>query len=160
MEKFKVSINGENTFELTKAQALELDAIKLGDNQYHLLKDNRSHHIEILASDFLNRTYTVKVNNSEYEVDISTALEDLIKELGFELGASKQVSDIKAPMPGLILSLNVKEGQEVEEGDSLLILEAMKMENNFNSPRSGVIKSITVKEGQAVDKGQVLIEFE
>ena len=76
------------------------------------------------------------------------------------MGASKQVNAIKAPMPGLILSIHVEVGQEVQENDSLLILEAMKMENNFNSPRAGKIKSILVEKGQAVDKGQLLIEFE
>ena len=63
-------------------------------------------------------------------------------------------------MPGLILSIDVSPGQEVQEGDRLLILEAMKMENSFNSPRAGIIKSVVVKQGEAVDKGQLLIEFE
>ena len=67
---------------------------------------------------------------------------------------------IKAPMPGLILEINVSVGQEVKENDPLLILEAMKMENCFLSPRDGVIKSIAVEKGNAVDKGQLLIEFE
>lgn len=160
MNQFKVSIKNGNTFELTEEQAKEIDVVQLGNNQFHLLKDNRSFQIEILKEDFFKRTYTIKVNEFEFEINISTPLEKLIKELGFELGSSKKVSEIKAPMPGLILSLKVEEGQEVEEGQSLLILEAMKMENNFNSPRAGIIKSIAVKEGQAVDKGQILIEFE
>lgn len=160
MNQFKVSIKNGNTFELTEEQAKEIDVVQLGNNQFHLLKDNRSFQIEILKEDFFKRTYTIKVNEFEFEISISTPLEKLIKELGFELGSSKKVSEIKAPMPGLILSLKVEEGQEVEEGQSLLILEAMKMENNFSSPRAGIIKSIAVKEGQAVDKGQILIEFE
>ncbi|SRR5690554_520335 len=160
MNQFKVSIKNGNTFELTEEQAKEIDVVQLGNNQFHLLKDNRSFQIEILKEDFFKRTYTIKVNEFEFEINISTPLEKLIKELGFELGSSKKVSEIKAPMPGLILSLKVEEGQEVEEGQSLLILEAMKMENNFSSPRAGIIKSIAVKEGQAVDKGQILIEFE
>lgn len=80
--------------------------------------------------------------------------------MGFEVGAGKLVNAIKAPMPGLVLNINVEVGQEVEENDSLLVLEAMKMENNFASPRAGKIKSILVEKGQAVDKGQLLIEFE
>ncbi len=160
MNQFKVSIKNGNTFELTEEQAKEIDVVQLGNNQFHLLKNNRSFQIEILKEDFFKRTYTIKVNEFEFEINISTPLEKLIKELGFELGSSKKVSEIKAPMPGLILSLKVEEGQEVEEGQSLLILEAMKMENNFSSPRAGIIKSIAVKEGQAVDKGQILIEFE
>ena len=80
--------------------------------------------------------------------------------MGFEVGVSKRVNDIKAPMPGLILDIAVNVGQEVKENDSLLILEAMKMENNIVSPRDGIIKSIDVSQGDAVEKNQLLIEFE
>ena len=80
--------------------------------------------------------------------------------MGFETGTTKKVNEIKAPMPGLILDINVEIGQEVKEDDPLLILEAMKMENALTSPRDGVIKSISVTKGDAVDKNQLLIEFE
>ena len=70
------------------------------------------------------------------------------------------VNDIKAPMPGLILEVNVKEGDEVKEGDYLLVLEAMKMENALTAPRDAVIKSISVEKGQTVEKNQLLIEME
>ena len=63
-------------------------------------------------------------------------------------------------MPGLILEIAVSVGQEVQENDLLIILEAMKMENSFQSPRAGVIKSIAVSKGDAVEKGQLLIDFE
>ena len=80
--------------------------------------------------------------------------------MGFEIGASKKVNDIKAPMPGLILEISVAVGDEVEENDQLLILEAMKMENVISSPRAGVIKSIAVNQGETVDKNSLLIAFE
>ena len=80
--------------------------------------------------------------------------------MGFEVGLAKQINAIKAPMPGLILEINVDVGQSVKENDNLLILTAMKMENSFLSPRDGVIKSIAVKVGDSVVKGELLIEFE
>ncbi|MET3731320.1 acetyl-CoA carboxylase biotin carboxyl carrier protein subunit [Moheibacter stercoris] len=160
MKNYKVTVKGQSTFDLTEEQIAAMDSIQLQENQAHILQDSQAYTTEILENNFLNKSYTVKVNNSEYEVEIATELDGLIKELGFEVGASKQVNAIKAPMPGLILSIHVEVGQEVQENDSLLILEAMKMENNFNSPRAGKIKSILVEKGQAVDKGQLLIEFE
>ncbi len=160
MKNYKVTVKGQNTFDLTEKQIATLDSIQLQDDQAHILKDHQSYTTEILENNFLNKSYTVKVNHSEYEVEIANDLDQLIKEMGFEVGAGKQVNAIKAPMPGLILSIHVEVGQEVQENDSLLILEAMKMENNFNSPRAGKIKSILVEKGQAVDKGQLLIEFE
>ncbi|AEC52773.1 putative acetyl-CoA carboxylase biotin carboxyl carrier protein subunit [Pyrococcus sp. NA2] len=66
---------------------------------------------------------------------------------------------VTAPMPGKILKILVKEGQEVKLGQGLLILEAMKMENEIPAPRNGVVKRILVKEGDSVDTGQPLIEL-
>ena len=73
--------------------------------------------------------------------------------------ASTKVNDVKAPMPGLILSMSVAEGDEVKKGDPLLILEAMKMENVIKSPSDGVIKSIKAAQGDSVEKNEVLIQF-
>ena len=70
-----------------------------------------------------------------------------------------EVSDLKAPMPGLVLSIEVEEGQEVKKGDVLMILEAMKMENAIKAPADLVIKEIKCKQSEAVDKGQVLMIF-
>lgn len=156
----KVSVNKDYNFEFTEEQVLAADAVSLDQQNFHVLHNNISYHAEVVSTDFLNKTYTVVVNNNEYEVSIANHLDQLIKEMGFEVGKAKVVNAIKAPMPGLILEISVAEGQEVQEGQNLLILEAMKMENSFDSPRSGIIKSIAVKKGQAVDKGQLLIEFE
>ena len=62
-------------------------------------------------------------------------------------------------MPGLILSVNVEEGQNVLEGETLLILEAMKMENAISAPKDGIIKAIAVKSGGTVEKGALMIEM-
>ncbi|MDX9705871.1 MAG: acetyl-CoA carboxylase biotin carboxyl carrier protein subunit [Weeksellaceae bacterium] len=160
MKSFKINVKGQAEFDLNEEQIENLDAIHLTNKHYQVLEDNVSYQTEIISEDFVNRNYIIQVNHTDYEVEISTELDKLIKELGFEVGASKQVNTIKAPMPGLVLEINVEVGQEVQEGDNLLILEAMKMENSFTSPRAGIIKSIVVKKGQAVDKGQLLIEFE
>lgn len=157
---FKIKVNNSQTFEVTKEGMEHLDAIEIAPEKFHVLQDNTSVKAEILSSDFNNKMYSVKVNNNTYEVDIYDQLDQQIEALGFEIGASKQVNDIKAPMPGLILEINVKEGQDVKENEPLLILEAMKMENVINSPREGVIKSLNVKQGETVDKNALLITFE
>ncbi|KAA5534060.1 MAG: acetyl-CoA carboxylase biotin carboxyl carrier protein subunit [Myroides sp.] len=156
----KVSVNKEYNFDVTEEQMLAADAVSLDQENFHVLHNNTSYHAKVVNTDFINKTYTVVVNNNEYVVSIANHLDQLIKEMGFEVGKAKVVNAIKAPMPGLILEINVTVGQEVNEGDNLLILEAMKMENSFDSPRAGIIKSIAVTKGQAVEKGQLLIEFE
>lgn len=67
---------------------------------------------------------------------------------------------IKAFIPGSILKLNVRRGRKVEEGDDLLVLEAMKMQNQIKSPIAGKVKKINVKKGQMVSKNFVMIELE
>jgi len=157
---YKIKVNNSDSFDISKEDLEKLDAIETTNNQFHILQNNNSIKASVLESDFNKKSYTIQVNNNTYDVAIHDELDQLIADLGFEVGVAKQVNDIKAPMPGLILEINVSEGQEVKEDDALLILEAMKMENVITSPREGVIKSIKVKQGETVDKNSLLIEFE
>lgn len=161
MEKlYKLKVNGQYEFELSEADLTSLDMIPTGENTFHLLKNHQSYHIDFNTNDFQNKRYQLKINNVDYDVSIETPLDGLIDSMGFVLGDSALVGSIEAPMPGLILEVSVKEGQEVKENDQLLILEAMKMENVITSPRDGIIKSIAVKQGDAVEKKYTLITFE
>ncbi|WP_296385625.1 acetyl-CoA carboxylase biotin carboxyl carrier protein subunit [Winogradskyella sp.] len=157
---YKIKVNSSHSFDISEETMKTLDTIETSANYYHILQDNTSIKAAVISSDFNKKLYSIKVNNNVYDVDIHDNLDQQIEILGFEIGASKQVNDIKAPMPGLILEISVTEGDEVKENDALLILEAMKMENVINSPRDGVIKSIGVKQGETVDKNSLLIEFE
>lgn len=157
---YKIKVNASHQFEISKQDIDALDAIESIENHFHILENNNSIKASISKADFNSKSYSIKVNNNIYDVVINDALDQQIEALGFEIGASKKVNDIKAPMPGLILEINVKEGTKVKENDPLLILEAMKMENVINSPREGTIKSISVNKGETVDKNALLIEFE
>jgi biotin carboxyl carrier protein len=157
---YKAKVNASYEFDLSQEAVDQLDAVETSTNKYHILQNNDSIKANILSKDFNKKTYSIKVNNNTYDVVINDALDQQIAALGFEIGASKKVNEIKAPMPGLILEINVEEAQEVKEDDPLLILEAMKMENVINSPRDGVIKSIKVSQGNTVEKNALLIEFE
>jgi acetyl/propionyl-CoA carboxylase alpha subunit len=69
-------------------------------------------------------------------------------------------SELAAPMPGQVRSVNVREGEAVKKGQTLLVLEAMKMEIRIQAPRDGVVKKLVVKQGQTVEREQLLIEIE
>lgn len=159
-KSYRLTVNNTSVYDRTASESTSLDAVAITALQFHILKDSQPYKAEIIHTDFIAKTYTVKVNGNLYTVAISSPLDQLIKDMGFTVGASKQVNVIKAPMPGLILEMSVTVGQEVKENDCLLILEAMKMENSFLSPRAGIIKSISASKGDAVEKGQLLIEFE
>ena len=159
-KQFITKVNNNQVFEISEEAAYQLDAITTSENNRHILHNSKSYQVAILENNFFNKTYTIQVNNTTYKVDISDNLDRLITEMGFENSASKHINELKAPMPGLILEVFVKTGQQVKENDSLLILEAMKMENIITSPRDGIIKSIFAIKGDAVEKNYLLIEFE
>ena len=118
-KKYKVSVNDSYDYKFTHDQINSLDTQELNATQFHILEDHQSFKAEILKADFYNKSYTVKINSNIYEVDITNELDMLIEEMGLSLGSAQQINDIKAPMPGLILDVNVKEGDEVKEGDYL-----------------------------------------
>ena len=159
-ESFKLKVNNEFEYDLNKESIEELDIQVVNANSYHILRDSLPFHTEVVQADFQNKKYTIRVNSGTYDVSISDHLDLLIDKMGFALSSTRDVGMIEAPMPGLILDINVRIGQAVNEDDPLVILEAMKMENVITSPRDGIIKNISVKKGQAVDKKHVLIEFE
>lgn len=157
---FKAKVNNTLEFDIHEDDVSNMDIIQISDSKFHILKENKPYKAEITKANYIDKSYEVKVNNKTYNIIIFNDLDILIKDMGFAIGNTKHIHIIKAPMPGLILEINVKVGQEVKEDDPLLILEAMKMENVITSPRDGVIKSIAIKKGGAVDKNQLLIEFE
>ena len=157
---YRIKVNPNLELTLSESDLSNTDIIKLSNTKHHVLHNNKSLITEITEANFSKKLYKVKVNNNIYNVNINNDLDDLIKQMGFEVGASKIINEIKAPMPGLILDINIEIGQEVKEDDPLLILEAMKMENIITSPRDGIIKRISAVKGNAVDKNELLIEFE
>jgi len=157
---YTVKVNNNLELNISPKELSKLDVIKTSDSNYHILKNNKSYKAEIINSNFNDKTYTVNINNNNYDVKISSPLDILIKDMGFTFGSTKHINSVKAPMPGLILDINVNVGQDVKENDALLILEAMKMENIITSPKDGVIKSVSIHKGDAIEKGQLLIEFE
>lgn len=157
---YKTKVNNILDFDIKTDDISKLDALQISESKFHILKQNKSYKAQVIESDFDSKTYQVKINSNIYNVNISGNLDLLIKEMGFTIGSAKHINSIKAPMPGLILEINVEVGDEVKENDNLLILEAMKMENVITSPRDGIIKSISVNQSDAVEKNQLLIEFE
>ncbi len=150
----------EHSIDLSKEEVSKLDATNLGNNKIHVLQNNKAYDCELIAKDIENKTLTVSVNGNKYELKIEDEYDLLVKEMGLSVLTSQKISDIKAPMPGLIIDVLVEPGQAIEKGTPILILEAMKMENVLKAEGEGIVKSIEIVKSQAVDKGQVLIEME
>lgn len=157
--KYKAIVNEGFEFPLLLKDAAELNLVS-NSHSDHLIINHNSLKVEVLHRDFQKREYTIKINGNRFNVHIENELDARIAEMGLSLGSESVENEIHAPMPGLILEVNVSEGQEVAEGDHLCVLEAMKMENALTAPRSGIVKSIQIIKGQTVDKGVLLIELE
>jgi biotin carboxyl carrier protein len=134
------------------------DLITVSKNQFHLILDDKSYEITILEKDQLQGNLLLQINNRKFRTHHTFKLEELLKSMGMEAGKKKH-KDIKAPMPGLVLDVLIREGQEVKEGDDLVILEAMKMENALKAPHAGIIGSVSVQKQSKVDKNQVLLSY-
>ena len=93
----------------------------------------------------------------DLEIKDETAL--LLERFGFDDSAGAAEREIRAPMPGLVLRVLVEAGQTVEEGEGLVVLEAMKMENELRAPAAGTVEAVHVASGAAVGKNDLLIEF-
>jgi acetyl/propionyl-CoA carboxylase alpha subunit len=126
----------------------------------HILLDQRSFSTEVLSFDPDTKSCTVRVGSKVSKLQLQDQYDILLHELGMDEAMAKKASDLKAPMPGLVVDVSVAEGDEVKKGDKILVLEAMKMENILKAAADGVVKKINVSKSNAVEKNQVLIEFQ
>ncbi len=134
------------------------EVIELGENDYVLKIDNRFY--EISADKIDAEQYSIFINGKVLEAVVRTGLQEKASNLIAKSSELKHKLEVKAPMPGMILKIKKNIGERVQKGDSIIILEAMKMENDIKSPFSGIIKEIKVKENNPVEKGAVLFSIE
>jgi len=158
-ETVTVKVN-EFLFRTTQEELESIDIIKKSATEFHLIKDHLSVMGKVYESDVTGKKLRIEVEGAIFDVEIKDPLDQMLEKMGFGMGGGKRVGNVKAPMPGLVLQVSVTEGQDVKEGEIILILEAMKMENSIMLNGNAKIKKIHVKNGQAVEKGQVLVELE
>jgi len=145
----KITIDGKE-FEYDYEQMFGTSYIlKVGDKFY-----------DVSAKRINREKYVVVINGNDFEVEARTTLEEKAREVIEQHSLKNRGQEIKAPMPGMILKVNKKVGDSVSLGESIMILEAMKMENELKSPKDGKIKEVLVKEGDAVEKGAKLFSIE
>lgn len=158
-KSFKARAN-EFEFLFSQEEIDKADVIQTGEGDFNIIRNGRSVNVKLLEVDETGKNLKVEVEGEFYTMQIKDELDQTLDNMGFNNVSTKQVKEIKAPMPGLVLEVSVEVGQELVEGDRVLILEAMKMENSICIHANAKIKSILVKKGQPVDKNQVLVELE
>ena len=113
----------------------------------------------LVSHDPASKTSSWWIDGDVHVVRSLRPIDELLDALGIAATAAKGPEVVVAPMPGLVLRVDAVERAEVEQGQTLLVLEAMKMENNLKSPASGKIAQVLVAPGQAVEKGAPLVRF-
>ena len=130
---------------------------RLTDGSYLLLVEGRS--FLLVVEQQSGGSVLVTVSGHEIAVEVQDERALLLERFGMAGAAAAAEREVRAPMPGLVLQVNVETGQSVAEGDQLLVLEAMKMENELRAPVSGMIETLHVSAGDTVDKNDLLVEF-
>lgn len=106
-----------------------------------------------------NNQITLNYKNRYHDTELIDSFSAMKKEMKELSGTSGGKVVVKAPMPGLVIKVNKNEGDNVNKGDTVLIIEAMKMENAIKSPTNGQIKSLKVSSGTSVAKNDILFEI-
>jgi biotin carboxyl carrier protein len=145
---------------LINGKRVNTDIQQLQPSIFHILNDLKSYNAEIESFNRETKIAEIKINGTIYTVEAKDQFDILLDQLGLSALNTARISEIKAPMPGLVLKLFVTEGAEVKKGDNLFILEAMKMENIIKSPADVTVKTVKIKPGDKVEKGQVMVIFQ
>lgn len=154
----KAIVNGEHSIEFTENAIKDFDVLKLSDTEYQLLYKHKNFNISIIHRTGY-KTFQALINGNIYEVDLKNQLDLMVEKLGLATVEKQKLNEIKAPMPGMVLEIFVSNGQTVNKGDNLLILEAMKMENVLKAPDDGIIDEIKIVKAAIVEKNQILIKL-
>ncbi len=153
-KSYTVEIGANNTVIINgEAHSVDFRSID-GVTLFSLLMDNTSW--EILV-DRTGDEYRLLIDGELHVVDVQDERTRKLAKAEAKTAAPAGEFAIKAPMPGLVRGINVNVGDSVEVKQSVVILEAMKMQNDLRTPRAGMVKEIRVKEGEAVNQGQVLV---
>ena len=140
----------------------EYKIMSIENNTIVLQKNNKKNICRFLYKDNNTGISYIKINGILKKVTLFKEIDKLLSQIiqNYSNSSEDDITELNAPMPGTILEIKVSKGDKVKKDDSLLILEAMKMENVLTSPKDGVISEVIVKINETVDKGTVLLNFE
>lgn len=159
---------GDTTYELNLD--VENEQVQIGDHQYRFRFERQANGRRLLRIGtrlykvddirFENRIALFSLNGFPCSVEIHDEQDLLMERMGFKTSAEVGQGLLNAPMPGRILEILVQEGDEVELGQPVAILEAMKMENELKAQSGGVVTAVAVDTGDSVEKNELILKIE
>ncbi len=151
---YEIEIDHDGTVYL-EGRPWQVSLLQVGPlGLYSLLIDNRSHELVVEET---RQGYRVTLGGRTFDVRVADERE--LRLAGSRTGPSTPAGELplKAPIPGMVVRVLVRNGDAVTPGQPLVILEAMKMENELRAPRAGTISDIKIKAGERVEQGAVLL---
>ncbi|OGO18606.1 MAG: hypothetical protein A2Z14_12135 [Chloroflexi bacterium RBG_16_48_8] len=153
-QEVEIEINGEDEIIVDgERYAIDFRSIA-GQPVYSLLINGRSYEALVQLSE---EGSEVLLQGQLFLISVDDERQRRLRQTSGPQLTERGEFHLKSPMPGLIISVSVREGQEVARGDRMIILESMKMQNELKSPRDGIIRSLRVKSGDNVEHHQVLL---
>ena len=152
-QQYEIEIDNSGRV-LVNGEARDVDFLNLGGSLFSVITENRSY--EAVIDDDEDKI-AVMMTGRLFETQV---LDERAMLMMQRRGAQPTGSgEVHAPMPGLIVEVTTEPGAAVSQGDTLVILESMKMQNELKSPSDGLVSAIHVEAGQAVDKNELLLEI-
>jgi biotin carboxyl carrier protein len=136
----------------------KVDLMHTADGTFSILEGAHSYNIELVPGK-QPKKYTAYTLYNSYEVEIIDAEARYLRNRGAN-GFAGSDNSISSPMPGKVVKLLVNEGDNIKEGETAIIISAMKMESEYKAPKDAVVKKINVSEGDTIEGNQILIELE
>jgi biotin carboxyl carrier protein len=155
--EYQVEILGEKRINVDGTE-LDVDFQSISSQPIYSLILN-GHSYEAFVSPNQNE-WQVMLHGNLYDARVEDERERRLRAASGGSASEHMEFQLKAPMPGLVVAIPVSEGQEINKGDVLLILESMKMQNELKSPRAGTVKNIRVAPGVSVEQKQVMLSVE
>jgi biotin carboxyl carrier protein len=146
IDEHHVSING-------RVQEVDFESVS-GQPVYSLIVDGRSYESYVYETE---EGWQVLTRGRQYNLTVEDEREKRLRAAAGSGVAEAGEYHMKAPMPGLVVAIPVKEGDKVEKGQVVVILESMKMQNELKTPKAGTVGRIRVKQGETVEQRQALL---
>jgi biotin carboxyl carrier protein len=156
-ETFEVDLSDHGATVNGEPVEAELTA-RPGTHTRHLTIGGRSHALHVAGAETKGE-WNFHLDGNRYTATVRNQRQQAIAALTGATTRAQGPRPVKAPMPGLIVRVEVEPGDQVQPGQGVVIIEAMKMENELRTETAGRVSQVHVKPGQAVEKGTLLIEF-
>ena len=157
-QEIEIKRDGEIVFAEIAGRKYELEASEPEPNVYLLKSEGEVYEIFVSPNEMVGESLKVKTRTQNFEIDLIDPKR--LRGVGGGTGDADGIAEIKTAMPGKVVRVLVEVGDEVQKGEGIIVVEAMKMQNEMKSPKDGIVKDIRFNEGETVNAGDILIIIE